>query len=149
MLVRDSWRPRHLTFRREDRGLLFLVMPYAELGDLFDALVNRDKPLSEPEARWLFRKLLAGTRFLHDKDVAFRDLSLENVLLFREDENGGVCPKITDPGQAIDLEREGHTIRKVRGSKRTDYRAASNRVATSEAVWKSLSPSRSIPKASV
>lgn len=106
----------------EDRGAVFLVMPFAELGDLFDAMLRRPIPLSESEARWLFARLLDGAVFLHERGVAFRDHSLENVLLFRDhpgsDAADTLIPRITDPGQAIQIEYDAmNQPKKVKATK--------------------------------
>lgn len=84
------------------KGIIYVVMPFAEFEDLFEVLKRRSVPFSEPEARWLFRQLLAGVQHLHDQGVGFRDHSLENVLMFRSEVDGTtLVPKITDPGQAV------------------------------------------------
>eukprot|EP01053_Blabericola_migrator_P011616 Blabericola_migrator_1__11615@NODE_698_length_6826_cov_185_661340_g507_i0_p1_GENE_NODE_698_length_6826_cov_185_661340_g507_i0NODE_698_length_6826_cov_185_661340_g507_i0_p1_ORF_typecomplete_len616_score63_67Pkinase/PF00069_25/2_4e39Pkinase_Tyr/PF07714_17/1_9e20Kinaselike/PF14531_6/3_5e05Kdo/PF06293_14/0_0002_NODE_698_length_6826_cov_185_661340_g507_i036315478 len=84
------------------KGIIYVVMPFAEFEDLFEVLKRRSVPFSEPEARWLFRQLLAGVQHLHNRGVGFRDHSLENVLMFRSEVDGTtIVPKITDPGQAV------------------------------------------------
>lgn len=83
------------------KGIIYVVMPFAEFEDLFEVLRKRSYPFSEAQARWLFRQLLDGARFLHSKCIGFRDHSLENVLMFRNSDGRTVIPKITDPGQAV------------------------------------------------
>eukprot|EP01056_Protomagalhaensia_sp_Gyna25_P000549 Protomagalhaensia_sp_Gyna_25__548@NODE_1258_length_2013_cov_157_623100_g1002_i0_p1_GENE_NODE_1258_length_2013_cov_157_623100_g1002_i0NODE_1258_length_2013_cov_157_623100_g1002_i0_p1_ORF_typecomplete_len534_score55_30Pkinase/PF00069_25/6_7e39Pkinase_Tyr/PF07714_17/5_1e20Kdo/PF06293_14/6_4e06Kinaselike/PF14531_6/1_5e05Pkinase_fungal/PF17667_1/0_18_NODE_1258_length_2013_cov_157_623100_g1002_i03391940 len=85
----------------QSKGIIYVVMPFAEFEDLFEVLKRRSVPFSEPEARWLFRQLLHGVQHLHNQGVGFRDHSLENVLMFRSDDGASVVPKITDPGQAV------------------------------------------------
>lgn len=76
-------------------------MPFAEFEDLFEVLKKRSLPFIESEARWLFRQLLSGAEFLHRRGIGFRDLSLENVLIFRDDSSNIIVPRLTDPGQAV------------------------------------------------
>ncbi|EZG80045.1 putative protein kinase, partial [Gregarina niphandrodes] len=91
----------------QSKGIVYVVMPFAEFEDLFEVMKKRTNPLSENQARWLFRQLLEGTMFLHARNVGFRDHSLENILLFRSTEDGhALIPRITDPGQAIILKRD-------------------------------------------
>ncbi|KAL7065975.1 protein kinase domain-containing protein [Cryptosporidium serpentis] len=91
----------------------FIKMPYAEYDDLFEVMRRRNKPLTENEARWLFRQICCGVQHLHNNGIAMRDLSLENILMFNEKNNinkNMICvmkpgdsiiiPKIADPGQA-------------------------------------------------
>ncbi|CDJ44530.1 PIK3R4 kinase-related protein, putative, partial [Eimeria tenella] len=51
--------------------------------------------------RWIGRQLLDAVLFLHRRGVAMRDLSLENVLIFRCEQTGAIVPCLTDPGQAV------------------------------------------------
>eukprot|EP00922_Rhytidocystis_sp_ex-Travisia-forbesii_P013448 GHVS01020150.1.p1 GENE.GHVS01020150.1~~GHVS01020150.1.p1 ORF type:complete len:710 (+),score=120.24 GHVS01020150.1:35-2164(+) len=88
----------------QDNQLLYVVLPYAEYEDLFEILKKRPRPFDAGECRWLFWQLLHGADFLHSRGIAFRDHSLENVLMFHQKDDGTVYPKITDPGQAAFLE---------------------------------------------
>ncbi|RHY15124.1 hypothetical protein DYB25_000071 [Aphanomyces astaci] len=56
-----------------------MVFDYCPGGDLFDAL--RHGPLLPPVAKRYFRQLIQAVGYIHDKGIAHRDLSLENVLL--------------------------------------------------------------------
>ncbi|KFH15808.1 PIK3R4 kinase-related protein [Toxoplasma gondii MAS] len=84
-----------------DQQLLFLVFPFAEYEDLFEVLKKRKQPFTEGEVRWMCRQLFEAVYELHKRGVAMRDLSLENVLIFRCPRTGQIIPKITDPGQAV------------------------------------------------
>lgn len=83
-------------------------MALAEFEDLFEVLRKRQNPFAEGEARWLFRQLLSGAEYLHRRGLGFRDHSLENVLMFYDDTENLVLPKITDPGQAVRLQFDTH-----------------------------------------
>jgi hypothetical protein len=77
---------------------LNVVMPYAGSGDLFQLLQDsqeRGTGFTEPEARFYFRQILDGVRYMHDKGVCHRDLSPENVMI--DDKNS----LIIDMGMAI------------------------------------------------
>ena len=110
-----------------DGSNLNIVMRYCESGDLFqlmqDSQANRlsddDERLgvSEGQARYWFRQIMAGVQHLHSKGICHRDLSPENVMI---DQAGsliidlGMClgvpyrvpndpARVTDIGQASRL----------------------------------------------
>lgn len=105
LVLSDSWA---------DNDCIFIVMPFAEYQDLFEVLKKRPVAFSEREGRWLFDQILSGAYFLHTRRLAFRDHSMENVLMFRNPKNGTVYPVITDPGQAVRIQFDSDANR-VRG----------------------------------
>lgn len=65
-------------------GDLNIVMPYAASGDLFEMLQEaqeRGRGFPEGEARYWFRQLMDGVRYLQEKGICHRDLSPENVMI--------------------------------------------------------------------
>jgi serine/threonine protein kinase len=78
--------------------MVFFVSAYAQHGDLQAHLGH---VFTEPEARFLFRQLLAGLESMHSKSVAWRDVSLENILLFGSEPDAAVRVVLCDPGQAL------------------------------------------------
>jgi len=60
---------------------LFLVLEYAEGGELFDFVRNKKEPFTETEAKCYFYQILSAIKFMHSIDIAHRDLKLENILL--------------------------------------------------------------------
>ena len=65
-------------------GNLNIVMPYAASGDMFELLQEaqeRGRGFPEGEARFWFRQLMEGIRYLHQKGICHRDLSPENVMI--------------------------------------------------------------------
>ncbi len=79
-------------------GDMNIVMPYAASGDLFDMLQEaqeRGRGFPEGEARYWFRQLMDGVRYLQEKGICHRDLSPENVMIDRENS------LIIDMGMAI------------------------------------------------
>ncbi|CAD8167657.1 unnamed protein product [Paramecium octaurelia] len=61
-------------------GDIFVVMEYAERGELFDLIAQRGK-LPESEARNFFLQILSGVEYCHNNLVAHRDLKPENILI--------------------------------------------------------------------
>ncbi|KAJ5331183.1 hypothetical protein N7476_000966 [Penicillium atrosanguineum] len=63
-----------------ERSELCLVMPYCAGGDLHE-LLARTGPLPTPEADCIAAQILRALDFLHQQDIAHRDIRLETVLL--------------------------------------------------------------------
>ncbi|DAZ93235.1 TPA: hypothetical protein N0F65_003051 [Lagenidium giganteum] len=81
----------------DDGNTLWLVMEYCTGGDLLGIMASRGQPhLEESYALQLFGQIARGVRFLHQRGIAHRDVSLENVVVHE-----GVC-KLTDFGLATD-----------------------------------------------
>lgn len=57
----------------ETQKRLYLIMEFAEEGDLFDIIVS-NKRLKEDEATTLFSKIILGLEYLHSKKITHRDL---------------------------------------------------------------------------
>lgn len=64
----------------ESANHIYLVLEYAENGELFDYIVKK-KALSEYEAMRFFRQIIYGLDYLHTHSVCHRDLKPENILL--------------------------------------------------------------------
>lgn len=69
-----------LDLLQNERGELCLVMPYCAGGDL-RTLLSHNNPLPTAETDCIIAQVLRGLAFLHEHDVAHRDLRLETVLL--------------------------------------------------------------------
>lgn len=74
------------------RTKIFIVLEYANGGDLFDKIVNKGR-LREDEARMLFHQLVHAVDYIHSCGVCHRDLKPENVLL-----DGSSNLKVSDFG---------------------------------------------------
>lgn len=61
----------------------YLIMEYAEGGELFDYIVSKNR-LGEKEAAFFYYQLIQGIEFLHERKIAHRDLKPENLLLDKE-----------------------------------------------------------------
>nr|KAJ3418595.1 hypothetical protein HK105_008125 [Polyrhizophydium stewartii] len=68
----------HCTF--QSKGLLFFVLEYIAGGDLYHAL-QRAGMFTESEARFYAAEIVVVFEYLHARDIIYRDLKLENILL--------------------------------------------------------------------
>ena len=64
----------------ETNTRIYLIMNLAENGDLLEYIRSKG-PLSDDEARKLFRQLVAATEYFHNLGIVHRDLKCENLLL--------------------------------------------------------------------
>ncbi|CAF1083358.1 unnamed protein product, partial [Brachionus calyciflorus] len=76
----------NLIYSFQTRDLLCLAMEYICGGDLFFHL-NREGKFSEDKSRFYCAEICYAIGYLHENDIIYRDLKLENVLL---DSNGHV-----------------------------------------------------------
>ncbi|AES73127.1 SNF1-related kinase [Medicago truncatula] len=88
---------------------IYMVMEYAENGDLFDYIAQKGR-LQENEARTFFQQIISGVEYCHKTMVAHRDLKPENILL---DSKKSV--KIADFGLSSNM-RDGHLLNTSCGS---------------------------------
>lgn len=78
-------------------GYLYLVFDYCERGELYEIVsASADGKLPQPTARKYMRQIAQGVQFVHESGYAHRDLSLENVLVTKDD----VC-QVCDLGLAV------------------------------------------------
>ena len=71
----------------------YIILDYAEKGDLSEYIFLLEKPLIEKHAKFIFSEILEGVKDIHKNKVCHRDLKTANVLL---DKNFN--PKIADFG---------------------------------------------------
>ena len=65
---------------------IYLMLEYAEGGDLFDYITNKDH-LSEIEACHFYRQLIGVLEYLTEMGITHRDIKPENILLDKKKEN--------------------------------------------------------------
>ena len=65
----------------QDSSHLYMMMQLVEGGELFNYLSERDRPLSEAEARFYGACVVLGLEELQRSGIAWRDLKPENILL--------------------------------------------------------------------
>jgi serine/threonine-protein kinase CHEK2 len=75
---------------------LYIILELVEGGELFDRIVAQGQ-FDERTAKFLFRQMCLGVKYLHDQSITHRDLKPENVLLTQPDTNESLI-KITDFG---------------------------------------------------
>ena len=59
---------------------LYLIMEYADGGELFDYIVNKSK-VEEIEAWIIFQQIISGIDYIHKLNIVHRDMKPENLLL--------------------------------------------------------------------
>ncbi|XP_066426051.1 RAC-beta serine/threonine-protein kinase isoform X1 [Molothrus aeneus] len=95
-------------FQTSDR--LCFVMEYANGGELFFHL-SRERVFPEPRARFYGAEIVSALEYLHSRDVVYRDIKLENLML---DKDGHI--KITDFGLCKEGVTDGTTMRTFCGT---------------------------------
>ena len=64
----------------ETTNYLMIVVEFISGGDLLSFLRKRNK-VSEPIAKFLFKQLIEGLRYMHSQGIIHRDVKLDNILL--------------------------------------------------------------------
>lgn len=81
-----------LLYAFETKHYIVFGLEYCPNGNLYTFL-QRVKTLNEAQARSIMMQILNGLDYLHENNILFRDIKLENILF---DNNGRI--KITDFG---------------------------------------------------
>ncbi|CAE7522802.1 PSKH1 [Symbiodinium microadriaticum] len=86
----------------EDDSFYYSVMNFCTGGELFSYLgsagVGR---MAEPMARRVFGQILDGLQAMHEKGVAHRDMSLENILIYHPDDETRMQVVLIDWGMCV------------------------------------------------
>eukprot|EP00051_Salpingoeca_urceolata_P026889 m.479156 g.479156 ORF g.479156 m.479156 type:complete len:475 (-) comp21344_c0_seq1:90-1514(-) len=89
------------SFQTADR--LCFVMEYVNGGEVFYHL-RREKKFSEPRTQFYIAEISLAIKYLHENNIIYRDLKLENLLLDREGHikitDFGLCKKDMPSGSA-------------------------------------------------
>ncbi|KAI9248393.1 kinase-like domain-containing protein [Sporodiniella umbellata] len=88
----------------QTRHSVLLAMEYVPGGELFKH-IHKNKKLSEKEARFFAAEIVLAIEYLHEKNIVYRDLKPENVML---DAEGHV--KLIDFGFAKVLNEKTYTL---------------------------------------
>ena len=78
--MRGCWTDQHFTYYASD---------FCKGGELFSFVVGKQR-IGEDEARKIIRQIMVAVKYLHDRGIAHRDISLENVLLTEEPDDRNV-----------------------------------------------------------
>ncbi|KAJ6221662.1 hypothetical protein RDWZM_000207 [Blomia tropicalis] len=62
-------------------GKLWMLIEFCEGGAIDSIMLDLEKPLTEPQIKYVCREMCKGLEFLHSKKVIHRDLKAGNVLL--------------------------------------------------------------------
>lgn len=81
-----------LLYAFETKHYIVFGLEYCPNGNLYSYL-QKVKVLREPQARYAMSQILTGLDYLHQNNIIFRDIKLENILF---DAEGRI--KITDFG---------------------------------------------------
>ena len=84
----------------EDEKFFLIIMEYINGGNLF-SFVKKRRKLSEKTAKFLFRQIILGIKYIHEQNIVHRDIKLENLLI---DLNNNV--KICDFGIGRKIENK-------------------------------------------
>ena len=63
----------------DGKDILYIVMEYAEGGELFDKIIEK-KRFCEEEAKFYFYQMVSAVKHLHSLHIVHRDLKPENML---------------------------------------------------------------------
>lgn len=93
----------------ETQKQLYLIMEYANGGELFDFIVDQQR-VDEREACYFFQQIIAGVEYISKLGIVHRDLKPENLLL---DHNRTL--KLVDFGLS-NTYKQGETLKTACGS---------------------------------
>lgn len=77
-----------LWYAFQTKTKLFLVMDLCTGGDLETIMNNQKRPLQEKQAKFYIAEILLALRDLHSRDIIYRDLKPDNVVI---QEDGHAC----------------------------------------------------------
>ena len=64
----------------DDEKYFMIIMEYINGGNLF-SFVKKRRKLSEKTAKFLFRQIILGIKYIHEQNIVHRDIKLENLLI--------------------------------------------------------------------
>ena len=88
----------------EDEKYFLIIMEYINGGNLF-SFVKKRRKLSEKTAKFLFRQIILGIKYIHEQNVVHRDIKLENLLIDLNNNvkicDFGIGRKVTSKNQLL------------------------------------------------
>mmetsp|Transcript_9173 Transcript_9173/g.10476 ORF Transcript_9173/g.10476 Transcript_9173/m.10476 type:complete len:424 (+) Transcript_9173:471-1742(+) len=84
----------------DDIENIYVILPYASGGELFEFVASSGAGVPERKARDLFRHMVTSVAYIHSKNVCHRDVSLENFVL-----SGEMTPIMIDFGLAATMQQ--------------------------------------------
>ena len=64
--------------------VLYIIMEFADGGDLYQRVQNLERPMSEDGVLYIFAQICLAVRHLHSRKILHRDLKTQNVFLTRD-----------------------------------------------------------------
>ena len=86
----------------EDEKRVYMVLEKCDGGELFEQ-ISKNKRLNENIAALICKQLFSALSYLHDNNIAHRDMKPENILL--EDREDFINIKIIDFGTAVTIQK--------------------------------------------
>ncbi|CAL2033075.1 unnamed protein product [Caenorhabditis brenneri] len=87
----------------EAQNMIFLTMEYGSQGDLL-RYVQENGGINERRAGQFMSQLMRGLQYMHSKQIAHRDIKLENIILFDN------CVKLSDFGFVRQVENQALSL---------------------------------------
>lgn len=89
-----------------EENLHFIIMEYCTHGTLLDFINEKAISASTPILRMLLHDVALGLCFIHEKNIAHRDMKLENIFLTWDKKRRRLVAKIGDFGHACQIFKE-------------------------------------------
>lgn len=65
----------------EDRANIYLVLEYVKGLSLYKYIKEKKSGLGEGQTRLIFRQILDALVYLHQRNIAHRDIKLDNIII--------------------------------------------------------------------
>lgn len=87
-------------------NLHFLIMEHCAFGTLLDLVIDKPAVSSSHILKQLFHDVSKGINYMHCRNIAHRDIKLENIFLSWSDKECRIVAKIGDFGHACQLSKQ-------------------------------------------